>query len=169
MSRSADKDLTLRAKDALLALQYEAVSKAWFGYSVLSDGGSGKELDDFLNAVREFTPFIPDEIVKSDEYGVGDIMVAPFLVSCRFDRSCAPWKLICFGSQTRIFEFSRREAYPWNEKSGETILNALNADEFKQFRAYHQKLAKWDALQSTVDWGKPVFTFGIEQRLIVGT
>lgn len=64
-----------------MALQYEAVSKAWFAYSVMSDGGSGKELDDFLNAVREFTPFIPDEIVKSEEYGVADIMVAPFLVS----------------------------------------------------------------------------------------
>ncbi|KAI5454276.1 hypothetical protein NCC49_004336 [Naganishia albida] len=128
------KDLTTRAKGALLALQYEAVSKAWFGYSVLSDGGSGKELDDFLNAVREFTPFIPDEIIKSDEYGVADIMVAPFL--------------------TRIFEFSRREAYPWNEKSGEIVLNALNGNEFKRFRAYHDKLARWDALQSTVDWGK---------------
>jgi glutathione S-transferase len=75
------KDPITRAKGALMALQYEAVSKAWFAYSVLSDGGSGKELDDFLNAVREFTPFIPDEIVKSDEYGVADIMVAPFLVS----------------------------------------------------------------------------------------
>lgn len=36
------------------------------------------------------------------------------------------------------------------------MLNALSADEFKQFRAYHDKLAKWDALQSTVDWGKRV-------------
>ncbi|KAJ9110032.1 hypothetical protein QFC20_003106 [Naganishia adeliensis] len=128
------KDPITRAKGALMALQYEAVSKAWFAYSVMSDGGSGKELDDFLNAVREFTPFIPEEVVKSDDYGVADIMIAPFM--------------------TRIFEFSRREAYPWNEKSGETVLSALSADEFKQFRAYHDKLAKWDALQSTVDCDK---------------
>lgn len=79
-----------------MALQYEAVSKAWFAYSVMSDGGSGKELDDFLNAVREFTPFIPEEVVKSDDYGVADIMIAPFMVShtlhrCTGQRRIVDW------------------------------------------------------------------------------
>lgn len=65
-----------------MALSFESnVNMAWFRYSVMSDGGSGKELDDFLNGVREFQPTIPRGYVESPEYGVADILIAPFLVS----------------------------------------------------------------------------------------
>ena len=65
-----------------MALAFESnINKAWFQYSVLSDGGSSKELDDFLNGVRNFQPAIPEGYLESPEYGVADILIAPFLVS----------------------------------------------------------------------------------------
>lgn len=65
-----------------MAISFESnVNMAWFRYSVMSDGGSGKELDDFLKGVRDFQPTIPEGYVESPEYGVADILIAPFLVS----------------------------------------------------------------------------------------
>jgi hypothetical protein len=68
-----------------MALSFESnINKAWFQYSVLADGGNGKELDDFIKAVRAFQPTIPEGHAESSEYGVADILIAPFLVSIPF-------------------------------------------------------------------------------------
>ncbi|KAJ9124892.1 hypothetical protein QFC24_002821 [Naganishia onofrii] len=127
------KDPIKRAQSALMAHQWEStVNSAWFKYT-MSDGGKGEKLDDFLEAVRKFIPYIPDGYVESSEFGAADASIAPFL--------------------TRIFEFSKRNAYPWTvENSGQIVLDALSAPEFEKLRAYADKLAKWNALSSTVDW-----------------
>ncbi|KAJ9103377.1 hypothetical protein QFC19_004476 [Naganishia cerealis] len=116
-----------------MAHQYETtVNPTWFKYTI-SDGGKGKEFDDFIHAVRNFIPYIPDGYVESPEFGAADALIAPFL--------------------TRIFEFSRREAYPWDiENSGQSVLDALSASEFDRLRAYQDKLANWNAVSSTVNW-----------------
>jgi glutathione S-transferase len=80
------EDPIMRARAALMAISYEKVTQAWSQYSVFSDGGKGRELDDFVKAVREFQAYIPEGYVESPEYGVADIMVAPSLVSSFFLR-----------------------------------------------------------------------------------
>jgi hypothetical protein len=73
-----------------MALSFESnINKAWFQYSVLADGGNGKELDDFVSAVKEFQPTIPEGHAESAEYGVADILIAPFLVSISLARKTA--------------------------------------------------------------------------------
>lgn len=56
------------------------MNSAWFKYT-MSDGGKGEKLDDFLEAVRKFIPYIPDGYVESSEFGAADASIAPFLVS----------------------------------------------------------------------------------------
>jgi hypothetical protein len=73
-----------------MALSFESnINKAWFQYSVLADGGKGKELDDFIKAVKEFQPSIPEGHAESAEYGVADILIAPFLASILLSQKTA--------------------------------------------------------------------------------
>jgi hypothetical protein len=40
------------------------------------------------------------------------------------------------------------------------VLDALSGPEFDKFRAYHDKLDKWEVVSDTVDWGEFVFSAG---------
>lgn len=80
----SDKDPITRAKSSLLAFQYEStVSKAWSQLAMQSSGDD-ESIEGFLNAIKGVIPYIDDALLSTDEYGVGDILIAPFVVSCTF-------------------------------------------------------------------------------------
>jgi hypothetical protein len=67
-----------------------------------------------------------------------------------------------------MFKFAKHEAYPWtNENSGKAVLDALSGPEFDKFRAYHDKLDKWEAVLYTADWGESVYMRVKAQKLSI--
>jgi glutathione S-transferase len=83
LTRSAmpDKDPVTRAKSNLLALQYDnTVSNTWRQLQRESSGDD-ESIKAFLDSVKALTPYIDDALLGS-EYGVGGILLAPFVVSC---------------------------------------------------------------------------------------
>jgi hypothetical protein len=79
-SSSLDKDPVTRAKSNLLALQFDnTVSNTWRQLQRESSGDDSS-IKTFLDSVKALTPYIDDALLGS-EYGVGDILLAPFVVS----------------------------------------------------------------------------------------
>jgi hypothetical protein len=76
-----DKDPITRAKSNLLALQHDNTVLKTFGKLNRESTGDDESIQAFLDSVKTLAPYIDDVLLSTSEYGVGDILLAPFVVS----------------------------------------------------------------------------------------
>lgn len=81
---ATDKDLVRRAQSSLVWLQYdELIAKSWLAYTFSEGGVEVPEYKVFLDNVKKFSStYLTEEYIGNPEFGVGDILLAPFIVSC---------------------------------------------------------------------------------------
>jgi hypothetical protein len=115
-------------------------------------GKDSQEFKDLLAAVEKFLGFLLDEHVDSPDFSVGDIVVAPFIVSTDFSHIFNAYLIP--SSQTRIFLFTKNHIGLWSAPQGDfDVLEAFSQPHLAKFVKYHDKLANWAAVGGTVNSG----------------
>jgi len=132
------QDLIVRAKASLVLLQFENIVAPHWG-KLQRSGGHAEDFDALVQGLKTWSLSLPEEILGS-EYGVTDILLAPFV--------------------TRLFFFSGKDVGAWSPGTGPKLIAAISGPEYAKLHRFAKKLETWSAVKETVNLEAlaPIFT-----------